>query len=68
MLHFAFAELELSIIQATCVMANRRSIGVLENLEFGVAERLPAGTVSRGHAWPERGVFELHRASWNRAG
>ena len=65
---FAFEELGLSIVQAISVVANRRSIGLLGRLGFTEAERLPAGAIRRGYAYPERGVFQLDRASWNRPG
>jgi RimJ/RimL family protein N-acetyltransferase len=64
MLDLAFHTLDLQTVQATCVAQNERAVRLLRRLGFREAERIPAGTVERGYAWPERWGFELRRRSW----
>ncbi len=64
MLRLAFEDLELERVEAICVVANERSFRLLRRLGFREMRRIPAGTVSRGYAWPERCLFALKRSEW----
>ena len=64
MVQFAFENLGVEEVDAICVQANDRSVGVLERLGFGKAECLPKGRGKDGNIYPERYRFVLHHDQW----
>ncbi len=66
-LQVGFEDLSLDGIEARCVVANKRSVRLLERLGFEEAERIPPGP-GRGEfadrVLPERCVFLLDRDRW----
>ena len=67
-LQVGFEDLSLDEIEARCVVANKRSVRLLERLGFKEAERIPP-VPGRGEfadrVLPERCVFLLDRDKWN---
>ena len=66
-LQVGFEDLDLNEIEARCVVANKRSVGLLHRLGFQKTERVPSGP-GRGEfgdrMLPERSVFLLYRDKW----
>ncbi len=66
-LRVGFENLGLDEIEARCVVANKRSVRLLQRLGFAATERIPLGPGRGGFAdrmLPERYVFLLDRDQW----